>query len=104
MALLLRAGADPNMLDPRGRTLLHTCALDADRYQMARLLLAAGASVTMQGTTGVQQPEKGTPLLFAINAALPDTIRLLILEGGADPVRPHQHPLMSNGPIRNGFH
>ena len=90
VALLLKHRANPNqtisMAEAHGRGLLHQCALDMAQLPIIRLLLAAGADCNAVGPTGVESPQVGTPLLFAVNAGLPEMVKELIERGGADPL------------------
>lgn len=80
--VLLEHGADPNVRDFYGKTLLvAVCEAGADRdTETVRLLLEHGADPNIRG-------EAGTPLLYAVNMGPrgnTEVVRLL-LEHGADP-------------------
>lgn len=55
---LLDAGADPNAVGERGCTPLHR-ALERQRLQVARMLIAAGASLDARNGDGVSCREIG---------------------------------------------
>jgi ankyrin repeat protein len=80
--LLLEHGADPNVKDFYGKTLLVAlCEAGADRdAETIRLLLEHGADPNMRG-------ENGTPLLYAINMGPHGSAEIarLLLDHGANP-------------------
>ena len=52
LRLLLRAGADANMRDPDGTTLLHKAILEGGRPELVRVLLGGGADPNLQTSNG----------------------------------------------------
>ncbi|MEW6002835.1 MAG: ankyrin repeat domain-containing protein [Nitrospirota bacterium] len=82
--LLLKYGADPNVIDKGGNTpIFYVYTKDADAFKKAQLLIQQGASVHVKNADGK------TPLLAVIednlffNAFNPDIIKLL-LDAGAE--------------------
>lgn len=76
--LLLEAGADPNVSNRSGTTVL-TTAVRNGNTQMARALLRAGADPNLRGWG-----ESITPLAAGIEAGRPEAVTAL-LNAGADP-------------------
>ena len=75
--VLLHAGADPDIQDKDGYTVLHNAVLGADE-EIALLLIQSGADVNVANNEGV------TPLCFASGMGLPRVVSAL-LERGANP-------------------
>ena len=75
--VLLHAGADPDIQDKDGYTVLHNAVLGADE-EIALLLVQAGADVDAVNNEGA------TPLCFASGMGLPKVASAL-LERGANP-------------------
>ncbi len=74
--VLLDAGADPKLQDPRGGTALHYGAWDVERV---RLLVAKGADVNAASKAG------RTPILTAAGSPSGGRSMQFLLEHGADP-------------------
>jgi ankyrin repeat protein len=79
LAALLRAGADPNLLDRSGTTPLYRASVQ-DKPDNVRVLLEAGADPNVESGTG----EEGLPLCAAACWGHIATVGQL-LAGGADP-------------------
>lgn len=75
-ALLLDAGADPNVLDSHGETPLNR-ALECGNAGLVRLLLENGASVRLRPRTRKYRP----PLCAAAEGSRPEMLRLLLGAG-----------------------
>ena len=75
--VLLHAGADPDIQDKDGYTVLHNAVLGEDE-EVALLLVQAGADVDAVNNEGA------TPLCFASGMGLPKVVSAL-LERGANP-------------------
>jgi ankyrin repeat protein len=87
-AVLLAAGADPNLRDREGQTALHHGLFADEAEAIVRLLLAAGADVEVVA----KGDGNGTPLLVARSLfyegrdpLLAERVVQLLLEAGADP-------------------
>src|SRR5262249_55746415 len=89
--LLLEKGANPNSTEEGGRTALHLAALDAQRVNLVKTLLAHGANPNVRTTKDSPRNlnagisfKGATPLFFAASRGNVDGVRALIA-GGADP-------------------
>jgi uncharacterized protein len=78
--LLLKAGADPNVVDDEGDSALRCCAI-AGYAEVASLLLAAGAVKTIDEWGGVS----GDTALGLAAARLDLPMIRMLLDAGADP-------------------
>ena len=81
---ILAAGADPDMPDGDGNTLLHA-AVESGRAEVLQVLLDAGAEPNVPDQYG------NAPLRYAAVKEYGDVeVLRVLLDGGADPDMPHK--------------
>ena len=90
-SVLLGAGADVHAVGPRGRTALHLAALSGF-LEGARALIEHGAIVDVRDSVG------NTPLAHAV-ANDAESVVLLLLRHGADPLATNDHGVSPRGLI-----
>lgn len=80
--VLIRAGADPNLFDDRGRSVMHFAAAEADSYWLELSLKHGGKANLL--SPGTARASKGiTPIFYAAEDHCGTNVKLLI-DAGAD--------------------